>query len=134
MFPFSRNFLKFAAAGVFILATATAPANAVDKTIRLMGPVGPYATIMTTFGSKGVIAFYEPNGTHCDLFAVVYNVADESGASASQIRESMNALQVVTFDSPENKSLALTCGENAETLTAVDNLAAIDTDEQLADK
>jgi hypothetical protein len=73
---------------------------------------------MTTFGSKGVIAFYEPDGTHCGLYAVVYDVADESGASAAQIRMSLNARQVVTIDSPDHKSLTLTCGENAESLSA----------------
>jgi hypothetical protein len=83
---------------------------------------------MTTFGSKGVIAFYEPDGSHCGLYAVVYNVADESGASASQIRVSLNARQVFTIDSPDNKSLALICGENAE------SLAVIDTDQQFVSK
>src|SRR5512143_2795657 len=120
MFPLSRNFLKFAAAGAFVLATATAPASAGETIQRVErpGPVGPHDTIMTTFGSKGVIAFYEPDGTHCGLYAVVYDVADESGASAAHIRMSLNARQVVTIDSPDHKSLTLTCGENAESLSA----------------
>ena len=128
MFPLSRNFLKFAAAGAFVLATATAPASAGEMVQRVErpGPVGPHDTIMTTFGSKGVIAFYEPDGSHCGVYAVVYNVADESGASAYQIRLSLNARQVVTIDSPDNKSLTLKCGENAE------SLAAIDANEQVA--
>ena len=126
MFPLSRNFLKFAAAGAFVLATATAPSNA-DERVQRLGPVGPHDTIMTTFGTKGVIAFYEPDGTHCGLYAVVYDVADESGASAAQIRLSLNARQVVTIDSPDNKSLTLKCGENAE------SLAAIDANDQVAD-
>lgn len=129
MFPLSRNFLKFAAAGAFILATANAPASAGETIQRVErpGPVGPHDTIMTTFGSKGVIAFYEPDGSHCGVYAVVYNVADESGASAYQIRLSLNARQVVTIDSPDNKSLTLKCGENAE------SLAAIDANDQVAD-
>ena len=119
MFPLSRNFLKFAAAGAFVLATATAPSNA-DERVQRLGPVGPHDTIMTTFGTKGVIAFYEPDGTHCGLYAVVYNVADESGASAAQIRVSLNARQVVNIDGADQKSLSLQCGDNAATLRIVD--------------
>jgi hypothetical protein len=128
MFPLSHNFLKFAAAGAlvlatapvvtsaFVLAAASTPAQAGERVQQ----VGPDNTIMTTFGSKGVIAFYESDGTHCGIYAVVYDVADESGASAAQIRMSLNALQVVTIDSPDHKSLALKCGENAESLAAID--------------
>jgi hypothetical protein len=81
---------------------------------------------MTTFGNKGIIAFYEPDGTHCGLYAVVYNLADESGASAAQIRMSLNPQEVITIDSPDNKSLTLKCGENAESLAAIDDHDALD--------
>jgi hypothetical protein len=56
----------------------------------------------------------------------VYNLADDSGASAAQIRLSLNAQQVVTVDSPDHKSLTLTCGENAESLSASKDPAAMD--------
>lgn len=92
-----------------------------DEPIQHLGPVGPHEPIMTTVGSKGVIAFYEPDGTHCGLYAVVYNLADESGTSAAQIRLSMSARQVVNIDSPDNKSLSLQCGDYAETLRIVDS-------------
>jgi hypothetical protein len=127
MFPLSRNFLRFAVAGAFVLATANAPASAGEMVQRVErpGPVGPHDTIMTTFGNKGVIAFYEPDGTHCGLYAVVYNLDDESAASAAQIRLSLNAQQAVTVDSPDHKSLTLTCGENAESLSASKEPAAM---------
>ena len=80
---------------------------------------------MTTFGSKGVIAFYEPDGTHCGLYAVVYNLSDESGASAARFGIRMNARQVVNIDSPDNKSLSLQCGDYAETLRIVDPTALV---------
>jgi hypothetical protein len=128
MFPLSRNFLKFAVAGAFVLATANTAASAGEMVQRVErpGPVGPHDTIMITFGNKGVIAFYESDGTHCGLYAVVYNLADDSGASAAQIRLSLNAQQVVTVDSPDHKSLTFTCGENAESLSASADPAAMD--------
>jgi hypothetical protein len=92
-----------------------------DERIEHRGPVGPHEPIMTTVGSKGVIAFYEPDGTHCGLYAVVYSLADESGASAAQVRISLNAQQVVNIDGPDNQSLSLQCGEYAETLKIVDS-------------
>jgi hypothetical protein len=36
-----------------------------------LGPVGPNDIIFATVGSKGVFAFYEPDGTHCALHVVV---------------------------------------------------------------
>jgi hypothetical protein len=126
MFPLSRNFLKFAVAGAFVLATANLPASAGEiQRVKRPGPVGPHDTIMTTFGNKGIIAFYEPDGTHCGLYVAVYNLADESGASAAQIRMSLNPQEVITIDSPDNKSLTLKCGENADSLVAIDDQAPL---------
>jgi hypothetical protein len=68
-----------------------------------------------------VIAFYEPDGTRCGLYAVVYNLADETGASAAQVRLSLNAGQIVNIDSPDNKSLSLQCADSAEALKIVDS-------------
>jgi hypothetical protein len=44
MFPLSRNFLKFAVAGAFVLATVNAPASAGEMVQRVKrpGPVGPH--------------------------------------------------------------------------------------------
>ena len=96
-----------------------------EEQVEHLGPVGPHEPILTTFGSKGVIAFYEPDGAHCGLYAVVYNLSDESGASAAQFRISLNARQVVNIDSPDNKSLSLQCGDYAETLRIVDSTAIV---------
>jgi len=85
-----------------------------------LGPVGPNDTIFTTVGSKGVFAFYEPDGTRCGLHVVVYSRADESGASAAGFRVSMNARQIVSIDSPDHETLNLQCGDYAETLRIVD--------------
>ena len=99
-----------AAVGTFIvIGGLSLPARAGDP-IRRLGPVGPDEAITTTFGSKGVIAFYEPDGAHCGLYAVVYNREDESGATAVQVRMSLNARQVVNIDGADQKSLSLQCG------------------------
>ena len=41
MFPLSRNFLKFAAAGAFVALTVFTPARA-DEMAQNLGPVGPH--------------------------------------------------------------------------------------------
>jgi hypothetical protein len=96
------------------------PARA-EGPIQNRGPVKAHEPIVTTFGNKGVIAFYEPDGAHCGLYAIVYNLADDSGASAAQVRMSLNSGQIVNFDSPDNESLSLQCGDSAETLKIVDS-------------
>src|SRR5262245_21231151 len=112
--------------GTFVfLAGHNHPALA-EGPIQNLGPVRAHVPIVTTFGNKGVIAFYEPDGTHCGLYAVVYNLADESGASAAQVRLSLSAGQIVNLDSSDNQSLSLQCGDSAEALRIVDSQAVAD--------
>ena len=110
--------------GTLVVGGFGLPARAEDR-VEHRGPVGPHEPILTTFGSKGVIAFYEPDGSHCGLYAVVYDLSDESGGSAARFRMSMNARQVVNIDSPDNTSLSLQCGDHAETLRIVDPAAVV---------
>jgi hypothetical protein len=95
-----------------------------EEPVKHLGPVGPHEPIMTAVGGKGLIAFYEPDGLHCGLYAVVYSLSDESGASGTQIRISLDAHQVVNIDSPDNQSLSLQCGDDAETLRILDSKTA----------
>ena len=116
-----RTLSKIAALGCFaVLGGFGLPALGEER-IQNLGPVPAHEPILTTFGNKGVIAFYETDGAHCGLYAVVYNLSDESGASAAQVRISMNVRQVVSIDTPDNKSLSLQCGDDAETLRIVDS-------------
>ena len=112
--------------GIFVVLGGFGPPARAEEPIQNLGPVKAHEPIMTTFGNKGVIAFYEPDGAHCGLYAIVYNLADDSGASAAQVRLSLNSGQIVNFDSPDNQSLSLQCGDSAETLKVVDsnNVAA----------
>jgi hypothetical protein len=118
MFALSK-IARCAAIGTIVILGGFSPTARAEPPQRL-GPVGPNDTIFTTVGSKGVFAFYEPDGTHCNLHVVVYSRADESGSSAAGIRVSMNARQIVTIDSPDNETLNLQCGDDAETLRIVD--------------
>jgi hypothetical protein len=100
-------------------------ASRAEERIEHRGPVGPHEPILTTFGAKGMIAFYEPDGSHCGLYAVVYNLSDESGATAARVRISLNARQVVNIDGPDDKSLSLQCGDHAEVLRVVDSTTVV---------
>lgn len=118
-----RQFSKIsacAALGSFVVLGGFGLPARGEEPVQNLGPVQAHEPIMTTFGNKGVIAFYEPDGIHCGLYAVVYNLADESGASGAQFRVRLDAGQVVNIDSPDNKSLSLQCGEFAQTLKIVD--------------
>lgn len=119
MFALSKM-ARYAVAGTLVILGGFGLSARADETVQHLGPVGPHEPIMATFGSKGVIAFYEPDGTHCGLYAVVYSLNDESGASAAQFRIRLNARQVVNIDSADNKSVSLQCGDYAEMLKVVD--------------
>ena len=84
MFPLSRNFLKFAAAGAFLALTVSgSPAHA-DEMAQNLGPVGAHEPILTTVGNKRVIAFYEPDNRQCAVNAVVYDKTDaDTGMTAA---------------------------------------------------
>ena len=116
-----RKVATCAAVGTFVVIGGfSLPARAGDP-IQHLGPVRPDEAITTTFDeSKGVIAFYEPDGAHCGLYAVVYNREDESGTTAVRVRMSLNARQVVNIDGADQKSLSLQCGDSAATLRVVD--------------
>ena len=120
MFPLSRNFLKFAAAGALLALTAATPALA-DELTQNLGPVGPHEPMITTVGSNRVIAFYVPGNGGCNVQAVIWNGDDTDANTAAGIRVSLNPGQTTSIDSVENKSLTLKCGDDAETLALVDS-------------
>ena len=129
MFSLSRiQLLKFAAA-VVVVCTLGTPARA-DELAQNLGPVGPYEPILTTVGSKRVIAFYEPDNGRCGLNALVYDKTDAytGMTTAARVRVSLNPHEIVHIDSTDNesvKSLNLQCGENAEKLTIIDTDSAV---------
>jgi hypothetical protein len=120
MYPLTRSrFMGFAAAGALALSLASLPAHS-DELAQNLGPVGPNEPILTTVGSKRVIAFYVPGNGHCGINVVVWDRSDATGDSAARVRVSLSPRQMVHIDSAENKSINLQCGESAETLALVD--------------
>lgn len=117
MLPIAR--ISFAVGVVLAVTTASIPARA-DELVQNLGPVGPHDPILTTVGSKRVIAFYEPNSGHCAFRAVVWNTTDVNADSASGFQADLNPRQMVRIDTAENQSLKLQCGDNAESLSIVD--------------
>ena len=129
-----KRCLGIAAAGAFIaLTTVGLPARA-DELVQHLGPVGPHEPILTTFGNKRVIAFYEPADGRCAVNAVVYDKtdADTGRTTAARVRVSLNPRQMVHIDSTDNKSINLQCGDHADTLGLVDNGELVAFDPQQA--
>lgn len=111
--------LTAVAIGVIAIVAANAPpAYSNERPIRL-GPVGPEEPILTTAGNKNVIAFYVPDKGYCNLYVVLNERSDESGASATQIRVSLSPRQIAHIDTPQHQSLNLQCGDNIKTLAIV---------------
>jgi hypothetical protein len=120
MFTFTRNwFLGFAAAGALALTVASVPAFA--------DAVGPNEPILTTVGSKRVIAsFNETDGGHCSMNIVVWDLTDSSGGSAARVWVTLDPRQVVRIGSISGrKSLDLQCGDNAKSLAIADTKKVI---------
>jgi hypothetical protein len=126
MFP-RTHILSFAAGAVLALAASSLPARA-DELAQNPGPVGPHDPILTTFGNKRVIAFYEPDNGRCAVNAVVYDKTDAytGMTTAARVRVSLNPREVVHIDSTDNKSINLQCGDRADTLALVETTEFID--------
>ena len=94
MKPFTGNRrYGLTAAGALALTVASVSASAADFE-RNLGPVGPNEPILTSVGSKQVIAFYEANGGGCSMNIVVWDRADQSGSSAARVRVMLDPREV----------------------------------------
>ena len=119
MLPLTHIPSLAAAGALFVLTAASITARA-DELAQNLGPVGPHEPILTTIGTKRVIAFYEPDSGHCAFHAVVWNTTDVKADSAAGFQADLNPRQMVRIDTAENASLNLQCGDNAESLAIVD--------------
>jgi hypothetical protein len=115
--------LGIAAAGAFVALTAFGLPARADELVQYLGPVGAHEPILTTFGNKRVIAFYEPENGRCAINAVVYDKtdADTGMTTAARFRVRLNPREIVHIDSTDNKSINLQCGDRAEMLSLIDN-------------
>ena len=130
MLPLIRiQFLSVAAAGALVALTAGNTSVRADELAKNLGPVGPHEPILTTVGSKRVIAFYVPDSGHCTVDAVVWDNADVKGLiakfwpdtaySAARVRISLDPGQIVQIDSDADEGLKLKCGDKAASLAVV---------------
>ena len=120
MFPLARM-LSLAAASALVAVTAVGSSSRADELPQNLGPVGPHEPILTTVGNKRVLAFFEPGNGKCAFQAVIWNTADDNADTTSRVRTDLNPRQIVLIDTPDNKTLKLECGDNAERLVIIDN-------------
>src|SRR6478752_9213775 len=118
MFALTK-FARLAAVGTLVIAGALGLPARADELPQNLGPVGPHEPILSPVGSKRIIAFYTPDGGHCDLRVVVWNPADVDATSTIGLRMSLIPQQVMYIVTPENGSLGLLCTDDAETLAVV---------------
>ena len=120
MFPLARM-LSLAAASALVALTAVSASALAEELPQNLGPVGPHEPILTTVGNKRVLAFFEPGSGKCAFQAVIWNTSDDNDDTTSRVRTDLNPRQIVLIDTPDNKTLKLECGDNAERLVIIDN-------------
>ena len=114
--------LSFAAAGALVALTTASTSARSYELLEHLGPVGPNEPIITTAGSKRVIAFYVPDNGRCSFNAVVWDRADaEADAvySAVQVQITLQPRQIAHVHDDDNSSLNLMCGDEAANLAIV---------------
>jgi hypothetical protein len=111
------QFLCVVAGALVALVTVGVTARA-DELVEHLGPVGTNDTILATFGSKRVIAFFEQDNGRCTVSAVVFEKtdADTGMTTAARIRVTLRPHEMMHIDSSDNQALRLQCGSNAMTL------------------
>ena len=115
-----RRILSLAAAGALVaFSAASLPARA-DDLVDNLGPVGPHEPILANFGSKRIIAFYQPDSGKCAVHLVLWNPADGKAESTVGYTATLNPLQMAHVDSAANESLYLQCSDNAQRLVLLD--------------
>jgi hypothetical protein len=123
MFPLTRiKFLKFVAAGAFVVALSAANIHAsAEEMVQSLGPVGPNGGVLATIGTMHVVAFFEPTSGRCAVNAVVWDdLGGDAGVSAKRILVNIEAGEFLMIETAAQESLNLQCGSSAETLTAID--------------
>jgi len=110
------------------LATFTFLMPAIADELNNLGPVPPHEPILTSVGTKRVIAFYLPGSGQCALHAVIgdkMNLNPDIDIPAVRVRISLEPGQTVHIDSVEGESLNLRCERNAESLAIVNTDNAV---------
>jgi hypothetical protein len=119
MFSLTRNFLKVASAAAVVALTALSNPASATEMVQNLGPVPAHEPILKTVGNKHVIAFFLPGNGQCNVQAVIWN-ADDVEAKSAGVKISLNPGQTVSIDSSATESFKLRCGDQADTLAAID--------------
>src|SRR5262245_5682484 len=119
MFSLTRNVLKVASAATIVALTAVSTPASADEMVQNLGPVPAHQPILKTVGKKNVLAFFEPGNAQCNVQAVIWNV-DEVETNPTRVQVSLDPGQTVSIDSSATESFKLRCGDQAETLAAID--------------
>ena len=113
-----RSLNMAAVSAVVALVAFGTPTRAEDRATNL-GPVGPYEPILTSVGSKRVIAFYAPDNGRCAVSAVIWD--ERHGPSTStRVRTNLGSGEVMHVEAVGNTWIDFRCGDNAESLAVVD--------------
>ena len=120
MFSLTRNFLKFATAGAIVALTAVSTPASTAEMVQNLGPAPAHEPILKTVGNKHVIAFFVPGNGQCNVQLVIWNADDVEAKSAGGMRIGLNPGQTAAIDSSATESFKLRCGDDAETLAAID--------------
>ena len=128
---------KVVVAGAFVALTAVSIPARADDLLQNLGPVGPHQPILTTVGSKRVIAFYMPGSDRCSLHAVVWDNTGPAGSLAARVRISLEPGQIVQIDTAQDgslKTLNLGCSDNADKLAILDSDSPVASDTTIQPK
>ena len=120
MFSLTRNFLKVASAAAVVALTAVSTPASANEMVQNLGPVSVHEPILKTVGNKHVIAFFVPGNGQCNVQVVIWNADDVEAKSAGGMRIGLNPGQTAAIDSSATESFKLRCGDDAETLAAID--------------
>ena len=119
MFSLTHNTLKVASAAAVVALTALSTPTSANEMVQNLGPVAANEPIIKTVGTKNVLAFFEPGNGQCNVQAVIWNV-DEIETNPTRVRVSLHPGQSASIDSSATASFKLRCGDDAETLAAID--------------
>jgi hypothetical protein len=114
-----RQFVSIAAAGIVVALLASIISVRADELVQNLGPVGPHEPILTTVGSKSIIAFYSQDRGNCAVHVVVWNSADVNAESTTGFQTTLNPGQMAPVNTAEHESLYLQCGDDARRLAIV---------------
>jgi hypothetical protein len=94
-------------------------AHADQHVVQNLGPVGPHEPILTTVGSKRIIAFYSPDHGNCAVHLVEWSSADVNAESTAGFQTDLSPGQIAAINTAQDKSLYFQCSDHAKSLAIV---------------